>query len=893
MKTLFRLFRTLPVGLLFWSWAASAQFAVRQITTNSTDETWGVRNSTTSRGKVLWVDGDDSVVLFDGTTTNVLQTKGTLGFVDDVVFTLGSGATNDSVIAVWRRGTDSGWISLNGAAPVPVTATNPIDPQQPLNAEGVSVADGSVFMVLQAGTSKHVFRMDPVSGYGTNLTGSAAVPGVQGRISSSGAQAVWAFLDNPNDVRRLQFYDSAALQVVEPDVRDSPKISKGRIVYLKQVGALDQVFLHDSTEASPAPLQVTTDAAGINTVPRTDGSHIAWLHTPPGSTNADLMLYGGIQVTTGSNAVPNRLNEFREHPFQLDRGQLLWEDVSNRLQYLAGLGPYALDILPGTNFGGSTGGTPCCVPWLKDGLVAWTGLSALGGTDREVFLLTATPPSDVQRPLPPLFLTALPGPSQVTLSWDRIIGATSYNLYIAYDAALNRDNYHSLAGGMRLSGVSSPTTVAGLTNRLYFFAVSAVADSVEGPTSVPVPVAFWAGVSGAPRTNYFAIAAGLTNGPVAYASGGRAVYETTNGGATWAALAGGIQGLDVRALDVDGARVYAGTRDIFSVGPAQILRSLNSGVSWTAVVSDGGQIGEQNKTIVLDPINPLRIYAADFRLPSMVEPDDSFIIRSSDGGTSWTHLPDPVAPLGAEIRAYSLAINPLNTSVLYAGGSGTPNLVRSSDGGSNWTDVSVGPGFVYGLAIDPAHPQNLVAGAVDSSQVSRGVLRSTNSGANWLASNLGLPATLPRFNTFVIDPLNPQQIYAGTDTGYYFSLDGGVHWLGANTGLSTFGAQSIAGLTLTATRQLLIATGDGLYRLDISGLNLKLPTLTIARTGGTAANVSWPTTTDSSFSLESASSLSASPSWSTVPDAIVVTNGQKRVTVDITNAARFYRLRKE
>jgi photosystem II stability/assembly factor-like uncharacterized protein len=444
---------------------------------------------------------------------------------------------------------------------------------------------------------------------------------------------------------------------------------------------------------------------------------------------------------------------------------------------------------------------------------------------------------------------------------------------------------------MRLTGLTSPLTLTGFTNRIYFFAVSTVAGALEGPASSPAMTVFWAGSAGAPKTNYSTIAAGLTNGSVAFASGGRAVYQTTNGGATWTALAGGIQGLDVRALAVDGPRVYAATRDIFSVGPAQILRSLNSGASWTAVVPDGGQLGEQNKVLMIDPVAPLRLYAADFRLPSMTEPDDSFIIRSSDGGTNWVHLPDPSTPLGAEIRAYALAVNPLNPSIIYTGGSGTPNLVRSTNGGTNWADINVGSGYVYSLAIDPVHPQTLYAAVVDFTQVSRGILKSTNSGANWAQSNFGFPTPRPRVNSLLIDPLNAQQIHVGTDSGYYLSLDAGQHWFAGNFGLNGAAAQSISALTLTATRQLLAATAENLYRLDLSTMNLTVPALTIVRSGG-AADLFWPATTDSGFALESAGMLNPPVGWTNVTNPILITNGQRTVTIGLTNPASFYRLRK-
>lgn len=888
MKTV--AFVSFAIVFAFWNWPAVGQITVRQLTNNTNDNTWGVRNSATSGGQILWVDGDDSVMFFNGTATNVVQRRDALGYVDNVVFTLGSGATPGHVIGVWRRDTDSGWVSVDGAPPVPVNATNPINPANGLNAEGVAVADGYVFMILQAGTFKHVFKVDPVTGQGTDLTGNAQVPGAQGRISTSHGQAVWPFQDNTNNIARLHFYDGSSLQVLETNLQTNPQIANGRIVYLKQVGNLNQVFLYDSTSASPAPVQVTTDATGTNAFPRTDGRHIAWLHTFAGATNPAIILNGGVQLTTPETASPNQIGDFREHPFQLDRGQILWEDTAARLEYCPGTGPFALDISPSISFG-SISGEDCCIPWLQDGFVAWTGPST-GSTNRQVFLLSAIPPADAQQPMPPLLLQATPTAGQVTLTWDSVIGATSYNLYLAFDPMLNQTNYGSVAGGRKIAGVTSPHVVQGLTNRIYFFAISSMEGAVEGPSSPPAMVAFWAAAN-APQTNYHAIAAGLTNGGTAYAAGGLAVYQTTDGGAHWSALSGGSQGLDVRALAVDGPRVYAASLDIFNVGPAKVLRSLDSGLDWSAVVPDGGQLGEQNKVLALDPTNPSRMYGSDFRLPTIHLPGDSYVIRSVDGGSNWFHLPNPTKPLGAEIDAYAIAINPRNPSIVYAGGTGTPNLVRSSDYGTNWTDVNVGAGYVYSLAIDPLQSNTLYAGVVNFTAVSRGLLKSTNSGASWSASNTGFPSPLPKVYSLLIDPLNAQQIHAGTDQGYYFSLDGGGRWISGNSGLPNPSAQYLSALSLTASRQLLAASSSGIYRLDLSTLNLTVPSLAIAplaiAPSGSVATLYWPASADA-FSLQSAAGLDSATSWVNVSNLVAVTNGLKTVTIGLSNRAAFYRL---
>jgi len=862
-----------------------AGLPVRQLTNNTNDNSWGIRNSATANGRVLWVDGDDSVVFFNGTKTNLVQSRDSLGGVDNVVFTLGTGATNGGTIGVWRRGTDSGWISVDGATAMPVNATNPIDPANGLNAEGVAVADGYVFMILQAGTFKHVFSVDPFSGVGTDLTGNAQVPGAQGRISTSRGQAVWPFQDNTNNIAKLHFYDGSKLQVIETNIDGNPHIAEGRIVYLKNGGGLDQVFLYDTTQPAPQPLRITTDLSGTNRFPRTDGRHIAWLHTDAGATNPVIMLYGNIALSTPATALSTQFSDFSEHPFQLDRGEAFWEDTAGRLQYCPGIAPFPLDLSPGTDFG-SVSGTPCCIPWLQDGFVAWIGHSSEGGGARQVFLMNAIHPNDTQQPLPPLLLQAAPAPGQITFSWDSVIGASSYNLYVAESPSLAQTNYASLPGGRKFAGVASPFTLTGLTNRIYFCSISAVEAATEGGSSPLSAIPLWT-AGNAPLTNYFAIASGVTNGQTAYAAGGRLLYQTTDGGANWQPLAGGSEGLDSRALAVDGPRVYDATRDFFNGAPSQILRSTNSGAVWTAVVPDGGHPGELNKVLVIDPTNPSRLYAADFRLPDINLPGDSYVIRSDDGGDTWFHLPNPANPLGAEIDAYAIAINPTNSSIIYAGGTGTPNLVRSSDSGTNWTDVNPGPGYVYSLAIAPSNPTTLYAGVVDFTQTSRGVLKSVDSGATWSPSNTGLPSPMPRINSILIDPFNSQQIHLGTGSGYFVSLDGGDTWTAGNSGLTGLASQILA-LALTQSGQLLAATVQGILRLDLSHINLAIPELAIGLSGQTAL-ISWPASAGT-FTLQSAASLDAHTAWISVDNPATITNGLNTITVSLTNQPTFFRL---
>lgn len=77
------------------------------------------------------------------------------------------------------------------------------------------------------------------------------------------------------------------------------------------------------------------------------------------------------------------------------------------------------------------------------------------------------------------------GNGQVTIRWNLVAGATSYNLYMASDITLDRNNYASLSDGAKLVSVTSPHTVTGLTNgKTYYFFVTAADAGRESEESL-------------------------------------------------------------------------------------------------------------------------------------------------------------------------------------------------------------------------------------------------------------------------------------------------------------------------------------------------------------------------------------------------------------------------
>src|SRR4029077_18075174 len=114
---------------------------------------------------------------------------------------------------------------------------------------------------------------------------------------------------------------------------------------------------------------------------------------------------------------------------------------------------------------------------------------------------------------------------------------------------------------------------------------------------------------------------------------------------------------------------------------------------------------------------------------------------------------------------YAFAIDPINSSTLYAGIRFGGGVFKSSDGGGSWTAANTGltDMFVTSLAIDPITTRILYAGTFG------GVFKSVDGGANWIAAAPG-PTSL---SVLVIDPATTATVYAGTAYGGAFKSGNG------------------------------------------------------------------------------------------------------------------------
>ena len=323
-------------------------------------------------------------------------------------------------------------------------------------------------------------------------------------------------------------------------------------------------------------------------------------------------------------------------------------------------------------------------------------------------------------------------------------------------------------------------------------------------------------------------------------------YRSTDAGSTWTVIwAEPVYEDDgVAALTIDpqnANRLWLATHTSLRV-------SDDAGVTWLPVLT-GAAVD-----VDVDPNNSQIVYAAM---------SDQTLMRTTDGGTTWSAVPAPEAV--DTVRKRQLEIHPSDSARLYL--FGPTGILASADAGATWdradagilatspedfspTETASGHNFFlvsgYGIAglrpgdssvdivVDPplpdtggsvpdratavlSLPTTVIAGLLDSR-----VAFSSDLGASWT-----LAATPPPHWINSLAAAQTQDgawtVYATTAGGIFRSDDLGNHWSRIGNGLPNGGAVHANYITVGANQTQLYALvhtgGDVLYRSTDSGQN--------------------------------------------------------------------------
>lgn len=163
--------------------------------------------------------------------------------------------------------------------------------------------------------------------------------------------------------------------------------------------------------------------------------------------------------------------------------------------------------------------------------------------------------------------------------------------------------------------------------------------------------------------------------------------------------------------------------------------------------------------IAINPFNPAIIYAGAVK---------GTLLKSADRGNSWANKGN------LKGRIVDVVPDPRNSSVLYVAVAGR-GVWRSDNGGETFIDTSEAMKTIK----DAKDVRRLVADSATASALvlaSRNkLLRTTDGGASWTALPIISPETV-ELSTLAVNPRNSKEIYYGTATTFYRSLDGGQQW---------------------------------------------------------------------------------------------------------------------
>ena len=373
---------------------------------------------------------------------------------------------------------------------------------------------------------------------------------------------------------------------------------------------------------------------------------------------------------------------------------------------------------------------------------------------------------------------------------------------------------------------------------------------------------------------------------------GTELQQTTSG--SWTISAGGDGGytlIDQNATDTMNVTMYH--TFFFDGGTSgtqiEYQRATTVGGGWTS-------LGCRNSTpanginctdnvlfyapMALGPGNPNTVYLGTDRL-----------YRSADQGTTNTVVSQ--TPISGTSPVSTIAVSPqddnyrivgMRDGTVWATSTGSSTLVNITGGSFPTNPNGSTNRFVGRAIIDPNNKDVAYITFSFFAPAGQGVWKITNLGAgagstpatpNWIAAGNGIPS-IP-INAFTVDPLNSNNLFAGTDIGVYNSTDGGANWAPFGTGLPRVAVFDMA--IQNPSRILRIAThGRGMWEISIAGATPTIQfsasnfnvgksdgsaTITVTRSGDTSgsATVDYRTTDTDTFTLSCADPAKRGSAW--------------------------------
>jgi photosystem II stability/assembly factor-like uncharacterized protein len=395
------------------------------------------------------------------------------------------------------------------------------------------------------------------------------------------------------------------------------------------------------------------------------------------------------------------------------------------------------------------------------------------------------------------------------------------------------------------------------------------------------------------------------------------VYETTNGGTSWAVSGNfptGTKDSTIKiAISASNPQVlYAAITDPTTGGLSAIYTTSNGGTTWatvaTAPVNYMGTQGDYDSTIAIDPSNSNIVYVGG-ATDGTVGLNNSFlnsVLETTDGGTTWTDITansdgtDGVHPdqhamtfdangkllVGndggvwrldnpsttnvvwtdlngnlATLQFIGIGLDQQNGSIIYGGTQDNGTEKETSAG--VWSLVQYGDGGF--VAVDPNNANTVYHTFYRLVGSTSFIERSTDGGATWTDISAGIASTdnSEFYPPYEMDPSNPSRLILGTDH-VYETTNMGASW-------TAIGTPGVNGFNLNT------ANSEDVTAVAIAPSDPNTIYVASAISGSTGNAHLWVTTNDGA-------------SWTQI-DIPGVTDHIQGLTVDPTNSKVVYAVR--
>jgi photosystem II stability/assembly factor-like uncharacterized protein len=323
----------------------------------------------------------------------------------------------------------------------------------------------------------------------------------------------------------------------------------------------------------------------------------------------------------------------------------------------------------------------------------------------------------------------------------------------------------------------------------------------------------WTGLTGQARQ----IVVSRANPDVVYAILGYSrIQKSTDGGMTWAditppGLPSILDGGEIRRIAV--APSDANVAYITTYG-AGTYRTMDGGVSWKQVLPAGSVSGTRTEGIAVSPADWREVYvSAGYYVPGSSPYDVKLmtvISKTVDGGESWDTVWEQMqTQTDNQLRVDDLVIAPSAPHIVYAKscacGDADKPLYRSVNAGATWSEIAPVGGWAYSLAIDPFSSNILYGGFAPPP-----AWKSMNGGGTWQPMANGLSGIA--FG-FAVNPNNTQVVHAACgESGAFESTDGGASWTKIDNGIAGLYVSSIAVVSYSPLTLLAGVGNAGIWR---------------------------------------------------------------------------------